>query len=42
MSINTLKTVLLLGLLTALLLVGGQAIGGRKGLYIGLGLSRCS
>jgi heat shock protein HtpX len=30
---NTLKTVLLLGLLSALLLVGGQALGGRGGLY---------
>ncbi len=33
---NTLKTVLLLGLLSALLLVGGQSIGGRSGLYLGL------
>lgn len=32
---NSLKTVLLLGLLTALLLVGGEAVGGRGGLYIG-------
>ncbi len=33
---NALKTVFLLGLLSALLLVGGQALGGRQGLYIGL------
>jgi heat shock protein HtpX len=33
---NGLKTVLLLGLLSALLLVGGEAIAGRQGLYIGL------
>src|SRR5512140_29037 len=33
---NGLKTVLLLGLLSGLLLVGGQAIAGRQGLYIGL------
>jgi heat shock protein HtpX len=32
---NSLKTVLLLGLLTALLLVGGEAAGGRNGLYVG-------
>jgi heat shock protein HtpX len=32
---NSLKTVLLLGLLTALLLVGGEAAGGRHGLYVG-------
>lgn len=30
---NTLKTVMLLGLLSGLLLVGGQALGGRGGLY---------
>ena len=36
MTTNTLKTALLLGLLSALLLVGGQALGGRNGLYIGL------
>ena len=35
-STNTLKTVFLLGLLSALLLVGGQALGGRRGLYLGL------
>jgi len=33
---NTLKTAFLLGLLSALLLVGGKAIAGRQGLYIGL------
>jgi heat shock protein HtpX len=33
---NMIKTVLLLGLLSALLLVGGQALGGRNGLYLGL------
>ncbi len=33
---NSIKTVLLLGLLSALLLVGGEAFGGRNGLYIGL------
>jgi heat shock protein HtpX len=36
---NTLKTVLLLGGLTGLLLFGGEMIGGRQGLYIGLALS---
>jgi len=39
MSTNTLKTALLLGLLSALLLVGGQAIAGRQGLYYGLGFA---
>jgi heat shock protein HtpX len=33
---NGVKTVLLLGLLSAVLLVGGEAIAGRQGLYIGL------
>ena len=33
---NALKTALLLGLLSALLLVGGEAIAGRQGLYYGL------
>jgi heat shock protein HtpX len=33
---NGIKTVLLLGLLSGLLLVGGEAIAGRQGLYIGL------
>jgi heat shock protein HtpX len=36
---NTLKTVLLLGLLSALLLFAGEAIAGRSGLYMGLGLA---
>ncbi|MGH9630175.1 MAG: zinc metalloprotease HtpX [Bryobacteraceae bacterium] len=36
---NGLKTALLLGLLSGLLLVGGQAIGGRSGLYIGFMLA---
>ena len=34
MSMNTLKTAALLGFLTAILLIGGQAIAGRQGLYI--------
>jgi len=33
---NALKTAVLLGLLTAILLIGGEAIAGRNGLYIGL------
>jgi heat shock protein HtpX len=33
---NALKTALLLGLLSGVLLVGGEALGGRNGLYIGL------
>jgi heat shock protein HtpX len=36
---NTLKTALLLGLLSAVLLVGGEAIGGRQGLFIGLAIA---
>jgi heat shock protein HtpX len=36
MSLNTLKTAALLGFLTAILLIGGQAIAGRQGLYIAL------
>ena len=36
---NGLKTVLLLGLLTGLLLFVGEAIGGRNGLVLGLGLA---
>jgi len=36
MTTNTLKTALLLGLLSALLVLGGGALGGRNGLYIGL------
>jgi heat shock protein HtpX len=39
MSKNAFKTVLLLGGLTALLLVGGELIGGRQGLYMGLAIS---
>ncbi len=36
MTTNTIKTALLLGLLSALLVIGGGAIGGQNGLYIGL------
>jgi heat shock protein HtpX len=36
---NALKTALLLGLLSGLLLVGGEALGGRNGLYMGLGIA---
>ncbi|MBZ5728712.1 MAG: zinc metalloprotease HtpX [Acidobacteriia bacterium] len=36
MTTNSLKTVLLLGLLSGLLVIGGGALGGRNGLYIGL------
>jgi heat shock protein HtpX len=36
MTTNTLKTALLLGLLSALLVLGGGALGGRNGLYYGL------
>jgi heat shock protein HtpX len=36
---NTVKTVLLLGLLSALLLIAGEALAGRQGLYLGLGLA---
>src|SRR5579859_7778615 len=36
---NTIKTVLLLGLLSGVLLVAGQAIGGRNGLYMGLAIA---
>ena len=36
---NTLKTVFLLGLLSAILLVAGEALGGSQGLYMGLGLA---
>jgi len=39
MTTNTLKTAVLLGLLIALLLVGGEALYGRQGLYISLGLA---
>jgi heat shock protein HtpX len=37
--VNNVKTVLLLGLLSGLLLLGGQAIGGRNGLWMGLALA---
>ena len=36
---NTLKTVFLLGLLSAILIVGGQALAGRGGMYIGLAMA---
>lgn len=36
---NALKTALLLGLLSGLLLFGGEAIAGRNGLYMGLGVA---
>ena len=36
---NSLKTVLLLGAMSGLLLAGGQAFGGQQGLVIGLGLA---
>jgi heat shock protein HtpX len=36
MTTNTLKTAALLGLLSALLLIAGEALYGRQGLYIGL------
>ena len=36
---NGMKTALLLGLLSGLLLLGGQAIGGANGLYIGFSLA---
>ena len=36
---NTIKTVLLLGLLSGLLVVGGRAMGGRNGLYLGLAIA---
>src|SRR5262252_2481144 len=39
MTTNTVKTVLLLGLLSGLLLLGGEALGGRNGLYMGLGFA---
>jgi heat shock protein HtpX len=39
MTTNTLKTVLLLGLLSGLLLFGGELLGGRNGLYMGLGIA---
>jgi len=36
MTTNTVKTVLLLGLLSGLFLIGGEAIAGENGLYMGL------
>jgi len=36
---NGLKTALLLGLLSAILIVGGSAIAGRQGIYIGLAIA---
>lgn len=36
MTTNTVKTALLLGLLSALLLIGGEALAGRQGLYYAL------
>jgi len=39
MSANAVKTVLLLGLLSGLLVIGGGALGGQNGLYIGLGIA---
>ena len=36
---NTVKTVLLLGILSGVLLVGGEAVAGREGLYVGLMLA---
>jgi heat shock protein HtpX len=36
---NSIKTVLLLGLLSALLLFAGEAMAGRQGLYLGLGFA---
>ena len=36
MSTNTLKTALLLGLLSGLFLMIGELLGGRQGLYIAL------
>ena len=36
---NALKTVLLLGLLSGLLLFAGDLIAGRRGMYIGLAMA---
>jgi heat shock protein HtpX len=36
---NGLKTALLLGLLSAILIIGGSAIAGRQGIYIGLAIA---
>jgi len=37
--VNNVKTVVLLGLLSGVLLVGGQALGGRNGLWMGLAVA---
>jgi len=39
MSVNTIKTAVLLALLSAVLIIGGGAISGRNGMYIGLTLA---
>jgi len=39
MSFNTIKTAALLGLLSAVLMVGGGAIAGHNGMYIGLAIA---
>jgi len=39
MTMNSVKTVLLLGLLSGLLVVGGGALMGRNGLYLGLAMA---
>src|SRR5579863_7459845 len=39
MSFNSVKTVLLLGLLSGLLVLGGGALAGQNGLYIGLAIA---
>jgi heat shock protein HtpX len=39
MSVNTIKTAVLLALLSAVLIIGGGAISGRGGMYIGLTLA---
>ena len=39
MSINTVKTAVLLAILSAVLVIGGGAISGRNGMYIGLTLA---
>src|SRR6266852_5669537 len=36
---NTLKTVALLGLMSAILIVGGQALAGQGGMYVGLAMA---
>jgi heat shock protein HtpX len=38
-SSNAFKTALLLGLLSAILIIGGSAIAGRQGIYIGLAIA---